>query len=212
MASVVVVEHNLGDFHRWLDRITDNQLPFATALALTRTAQSVQDVARQRLDQVFTIRNNWVSKGIQVEAANKRDGFYRMAAKVGSVDKFMVAQELGGEKRPRSGRAVSVPLDIRRSKKDVTRPSKWPGKLLKGKGGKRKYFVRELASGEFKGRMAVLRRVGRDAYPLQVLYLFEPEVEIKPRWQLRRIGDEIAPRAAPFHFQAAMEQAMRSAR
>lgn len=208
---IVWAEHNIGDFERWLDRITLNQLPYATSLALTRTAQSAQDVLRQRLSRHFTVRSNWVARGIQVQAANKRDTLRRMHAIVGSLDPFMERQELSGTKRGRSGKDVAVPLDIRQNKRAVTRPGKWPKALLR-KGGRRPYFVGKIASGKWAGTPAVFRRESKASYPLRVMYLLRPDVDVPAHWDLRRTVDEIAPRAFPFQMDAALERAIRSAR
>ncbi len=208
----IQVEHNIGDFARWLDRITLDQLPYATAVALTRTAQNVQDVLRQRLTRQFTIRNGWVARGIQVQAASKRDTLRRMNAVVGSLDPFMERQELSGRKKGRTGRDVAVPLDIRRNKRDRTPPGKWPKALLRKGGRKRPYFIGTIASGKYRGEQAVFRREGSTPYPLRVAYLLVPDVDVPARWELRRTADEIAPRAFPFQMDTALERAIQSAR
>jgi hypothetical protein len=209
--AVVQVEHNIGDFRRWLDRIGERQLPFATALALTRTAQDVQRELRHNLDRHFIVRRNWISRGIQVEAASKRHTLKRMAARVGSLDAFMLRQEMGGEKRGKAGKDVAIPLGIRRTPKQTTPPNRWPKALLQ-RGGKRKFFVRTIASGPNKGKKAVLRRKGKAQYPLQVLYLFKPEVHVPAHWDLRATAGRVAPRAFPFEMRQALDRAIRSAR
>jgi hypothetical protein len=79
-------------------------LPYATAVALTRTAKRAQTKIRRNLPRRFIIRKKWVGKGVQIKPATKK----RHVAVIFSRDEFMVRQEEGGIKRPK-GRHIAVP-------------------------------------------------------------------------------------------------------
>lgn len=132
---------------RNLERFANRQLAFATALALTRTAQEfIADEAR-RLPSVFRIRNGWVAKGFRVKPARKDD----LVAIAYHRDKFMALQELGGTKRPQgTKRTVAVPVDARKDPMQLTPRSKWPAALKRA-------FVVETKRGD----VLLLQRTGR---------------------------------------------------
>lgn len=138
-------------------RFGELQLPFATALTLTRLAQGYREEAKKNLPGKFTIRTGWIAKGFRVKTATKRD----LSSAVSQLDPFMALQETGGEKRPTARSTVAVPVQMDRQghpgarpdPEDVTRPSKWPGALLQGKRG----FIVRLRTGD----ELVLRRIRR---------------------------------------------------
>jgi hypothetical protein len=54
-----------------LDATARRQIPYATAVALTRVSQDAKAELRSGLRHYFTIRNGWVSRGIVNEPARK---------------------------------------------------------------------------------------------------------------------------------------------
>ena len=116
---------------RGLNRFNEamrDQLPFATAVALTRTAAQAKDEVIKELPRHFIIRNQFTKRGIMSERAEKRDWPHSKAT-VGSISKYMVVQESGGSKSP-TGKAFSIPKGIRASDQRLVPRSKWPGKIL----------------------------------------------------------------------------------
>ncbi|MEO5335214.1 MAG: hypothetical protein H7839_24650, partial [Magnetococcus sp. YQC-5] len=85
------------------------QIQFASALTLTNLAKDAQAEVRRELPQRFTIRTNWISKGIQIRSASKND----LKATVLVLDQFMAIQETGGIKEGVFGRALGVPVGAR---------------------------------------------------------------------------------------------------
>ena len=73
-----------------------NQLPFASALALTRTAQDAQENDRSNvLPLKFTLRRaSWAKQGVRITAATKTN----LQASVQDIHPYMALQETGGEK------------------------------------------------------------------------------------------------------------------
>jgi hypothetical protein len=92
--------------------IAKNQLPFANALALTRTAQDAQGDVRQAQPVRFTIRRaSWMRANVKIKAAKKSDP----VAVVEDAFDAMGLQESGGQKMPTVGQYLAVPLDGARS-------------------------------------------------------------------------------------------------
>jgi len=182
-----------------LDALARKQAPFATALALTKTAQAAQAEVKRTLPQRFTIRNNFVEKGIRVEAARKRD-WPRPRAAVYSKDRFMALQETGGVKTGKSGGSVGVPVTVRRTPKQTLPPSRWPKALLR----KPNHFILQTRNGP-----ALARRKGGG---IELLYGFAKSVKVKPRLGMASTVENVARKAFVREFEKALAHAMRTAR
>ena len=192
-----------------------DQIPFATALALTRTAQDVQSALKARLAEHFTIRSNWVAGSIRYRPAKKG---INPVAYVGTVYEPMADQVEGGTKTGKGGKDVAVPVWARRDKSASTKPGQWPGKLAKRKN----FFVAPFSTGPFGvGRAAkteegvgLFQRIGRGKGKrhLRLWWTIRPSVKIEARWPFREeatasIGEEFAP-----NFWAALERARATAK
>ncbi|ABK45251.1 conserved hypothetical protein [Magnetococcus marinus MC-1] len=177
------------------------QVRYATALALTRTAQDAQAEVRRRLPERFTIRTGWVAKGIRVKPAKKND----LQASVRVLDPFMALQETGGAKRSQTGDALGVPVGARPDPKSVTRPGKFPGALLK----KPNHFIAPLH--DDPSTHAVWRRSGRKGRKLKMMYRFVDRVEIKPRFGFMDTVKGVVESRFQKNFNEAITEAMASA-
>ncbi len=144
MPTNIIVRTDLEKLIKDLDDLTKKELPFATARALTKTAQEVRDKLRGQLDEHFTTRNKWVERSIQIDAANKRD--HEPVARVGSLYEPMSDHVEGGTKEGKDGRSVGIPVWARPTAEDRTRPSQFPGKLAE----KSAFFVAPFSRGDFK--------------------------------------------------------------
>lgn len=189
----------------------ERQIPFATALALTRTAQHAQAELKRGLEKDFTVRSKWVARGIRINPANKRG----LAAEVGSRDQFMARQVTGGVKRGEGGKAIAIPGDARPSPKKVTRPSRWPGALLKKSS---KFFIGnpkghpDLPVGVYrrlggKGRYKSGKKKGQYKGAIRLMWTIKESVTIAPRWRFQTTVDD----AVKEIFQAELEKAMEKA-
>lgn len=178
--------------------IRDDQIPFATALALTRTAQDVQAEIRRQLPQRFTIRNSWVSKGIVISKATKR----QLYAIVRSRDDFMVLQETGGTKAPR-GRHLAVPQGIRGSDREIVTRGKRPRAALR----KKRTFVATI-----RGKEGIWQRTTKKRNPIKMLYTLRPTVPVKARFGFHDTAERTAQQRFEENFRTAFEQAVRTAR
>ncbi|ABK43758.1 hypothetical protein Mmc1_1247 [Magnetococcus marinus MC-1] len=193
---MIRVEANRRQIAQAADNLA-KQVRYATAVALTRTAQDAQAEVRRRLPERFTIRTGWVAKGIRIKPAKKSD----LQASVRVLDPFMAMQETGGSKRSQTGDALGVPVGARPNPKSVTRPGKFPGALLK----KPNHFIAPLH--DDPSTYAVWRRSGRKGRKLKMMYLFADRVEIKPRFGFMDTVKAVVEARFQENFGRAMEEA-----
>jgi hypothetical protein len=195
------IQSNIKQAVAKLQSITDaKQLPFAIARALTVTARDVQDEVRNNLTQRFTLRNNWVRQGIQIQRASKQN----LESIVFSRDAVMGLPELGGAKSP-LGNYLAVPTSlVRRTPKDMIRKADRPKSL-----GDKVEII------EFRGRkwLALKRsRKGRNKTELRLMYLLVPRADIEPRLKLRDDGLRVSQAVFERRLQESLELALRTAR
>lgn len=157
-------------------RAPRNQVPFAVAMALTRTAQGIQQQLKQDVDKRFTLRNNFVRNAIRFDKATKRD----LSAVVGVATSarydtdFMERQEFGGLKTPR-GRHLAIPVEAGRGKRGIIRKSQRPRALLENE---KRYFT-----GFIKGTYGLWKRVKKGE--LKLIYKMPQKGQVKERLGLR---------------------------
>lgn len=163
------------------------QIPFASALALTRTAQAAQEEVRQHLGDTMLLRNKWTEKGVRFRPANKRT----LEAEVGSMDPYMETQERGGVRTkgqgvPRgktsSGKSLAIPTKaLRKSPSQIVKKTKAPGQLLASTRGKGAFIGRPPG----RRALGVYQRGGTKRKPtLRLMWTFKRSVVIKKRWPL----------------------------
>jgi len=189
------VRTNIRDYTRRLDRLARDQVPFATAVALIRTAQDAQEEVRKQLKRRFTIRRAWVPSGIRITPARKTD----LEASVGSRDHFMALQETGGIKRPRTAAHIAVPANVRRSKSGVVTKANRPRALL-------------AKPGHFRTERAIMKRGrGKGARPVR-LFTLARSARIRPRFGFKKTTARVAAVRLPKSFGAALARALASSR
>jgi len=199
---MISVEWNEGAFRRFYSDLTERQIPFAMALALTRTARDARERLVAELDSTFTIRSKWVPKGMRFEKATKTN----LRAEVGSTRAFMALQARGGTKSSGS-RRVPVPMRaLRKSPKTKITRGKWPEKLL----AKPKHFVKPLSAGGAYGLFRV--RGGKRNPRLELLHVLAKSAKIPARWPFEKTVEEAVGERWQPNARAALRKAMESAR
>ncbi len=183
------------------DDLVNKQLPFATARALTLTAQDAQAAIRQSMPQNFTIRNAWSQRGIIIQPANKNVIPARSAVMVGDIWNYLFLQESGGDKTPRSSQHLAVPEDIRSSPMQILRASLRPKELLQRKD----VFVKDLGG----GNQAIFQRL--PGKRLQLLYILVPDAHIRSRLGLADTALKVGTARWPINFAASMQVALATA-
>lgn len=181
-----------------------NQIPFATALTLTRIAQDAQLEVRRELRSRFVLRNNWVSGGIRFSPARKD----HLVSTVSSRDYFMVLQETGGVKTARRSKDIAIPSGVRRNKREAITGANRPRALLAKKGT----FVATIS-----GLQGIWQRVGKrtakkTGRTLRLLYVFKPSAVIRPRFGFVDTVRKVVRDRFPRQWALAVAQAVRSAR
>ena len=181
----------------------EKQLRFASAQALTRTAQDAQEEVKRQLPERFTIRTGWLAKGVRIRPASRNN----LKASVLVKDAFMALQETGGDKTSPFGDALGVPVGARPTPTSVTRPSKFPGALLAKKG----FFIAPIVHGS--RTMGVWKRTGKGrGERMTLMYVFERKVRLKPRFGFHETVRKVAVERFPHRFTEALRQALASAR
>lgn len=191
---------DLSDFERRMSRLARDQVPFATALTLTRVTLHARDELREDLPNHFVIRNRWTERGVVAKTASKRD----LEAIVGHRDEYMARQATGGTKRPKSASLVAIPKAARPRPTSPTPRSRWPRQML----ARARTFVRRLPG----GKLALLQRAGKGRFPLKVLYLFAPQVNVPARWPLLRTVEKAIADVWVKTAEDAWKRALRTAR
>jgi hypothetical protein len=198
------------DFRSWLDELVASQIPFATALALTRTARDARQALKDGLPSHFTIRTKFTASRLRFEPATKRNP----VAYVGHLADYMRLQAEGGDK-PSAGTLLGVPTAKLRSEapKGVVRArGKYsPKRLLTKKRRREGYFVKALSA---SGSVGLFRKIGEShaSSRLELLYVLAPRVRVDERWPfLETVEATVAERWEP-NAKKALERAVRSAR
>lgn len=192
--ELVEVRNDVWKVRRALSRMVDKQAPFATAVALTRTAKDAQKTLRHDLARQFTIRDHWTEKGIRIRPARKAD-WPRQVAAVGSRDQYMARQASGGIKRGRGGRRVAVPVRARKRPTSRTKPRQWPGRQLQ----RSRYFKLKLRA----GGVGVFRRYGRGRGDIRLQWWLVKRVKVRKAWPVRDTTADVVRRR--FHVHAVRE-------
>lgn len=180
-----------------------NQIPFAVALALTRTAQDAQLEVRRGLRQRFTTRNNWVERGILFSSAKKDN----LVATVFSRDDFMILQEKGGVKTPR-GSSIAVPADAKVNKRGIITQANRPRALL----AKPNTFRATISGVDGVWQRLGTRAARKAGRALKLLFVFKPSVPIRARFGFANTVRKVVGERFTRQLGLAIETALRTAR
>jgi hypothetical protein len=114
------VEIDITGYVEEVDEARSKDIPFATAKALTRTAQDAQIEVKRDIGRLFTLRNSWTQQNIKITPAQKLS--WPIEAEVytdtgnASAPDYLVAQEDAALKVPHDGHLhVAIPTQILRS-------------------------------------------------------------------------------------------------
>lgn len=181
------------------------QLPFAMANTLNDAAFAVRKkIVEDTYPDAFTVRNSVLPKTMfRVEKANKKK---LQSAVFDRLKKnYMSMHASGGIKTPR-GTSIAIPgRDMKmRAKGGVTKANR-PRQLLN-----RKNVFKTTSSRS--GQPIIVRRATKKRYPLQMLYILEPNGSIKKKFDFYDDANSTARRAMEKNFTKRFNQAKRTAR
>jgi hypothetical protein len=180
-----------------------SQIPFASAVALTKTAKHGQTAVLSKLRENFEIRNNWAEPsskfGVKITPAKKND----LKAEVYTRAGWMAKQEAGGTHLPRQ-KALAVPTEnVKRNKKQIIPRAQRPG-MLRTQGS----FILQTK----RGGVIAMRKKVRKRSELTVLYGLEPSVKIKARPFMRVPVESAVDKHLSNEFNKALVTALKTAR
>lgn len=205
------IDLELSPTLRALDDLKRKQIPFATALALTRTAQHAQREIKRDLPRRFELRSPFVERGVRIEAATKAKLEAAVLWRGPQGSKFglsLARQETGGSKRPYSraipGGYLALPRDVKRDGRGIIPRSQRPGALLKRK---RVYIQQDAGRGA-----AIMQRGTKGAPPVMLYYLEKRPARIKPRFHFRETAVAAARKVFKKEFGKAFAKAIASRR
>jgi hypothetical protein len=211
MLSIKV--NGMENVQRYMEALRQNQLPFAMAKALTKTAQDVQAKVIAGLPSQFTLRTKWYQPntpyGFKIEKATKTN----LSAKVYTKAPWMQLQETGGVKQvpgkrlaipflEKQGSRPGIAFGVKRTKRDLIMKSQKPQALgskafiLKGKKGDL------LAMRTGRGKRSILR----------ILYALEPKANIKARLYFAETGQQVVDQKWRPNFEEAIAYALRTSK
>lgn len=173
-----------------LDALATKQLPFAIALALTKTAQDAQQDMRAALPGIFHLKNKWTQQQIRIVSATKAS----MQASITAPD-YLAKQIAGGTQHPQRGAHIAIP------------GAPLLGRLI-GRGSR----PRNL-QGAFKmrisGGMALAQRRGK---VLRMMYWLDPTQDVRAVFDMQGIVQASVDRNIQLRFNSALMQAISTAR
>lgn len=182
-----------------------DQVPFATAVALTRVAQQARLAVQAQMGQTFKLRNPRVVKGVRINAAKKRDRPIR--SEVGILDQFMADHALGVIRKATKARRLAIPTKFAASKRTrggKIRASMKPRRVLSRKGAR--------VEGE-GNRATILRGRGRGGGgKLLRMFLLRSRVKIAKSWPFQQQVLRKAQANYGAEFVGALADAVRTAR
>lgn len=191
------VKSNVKQFTRHLNRIEKKQVPFATARALTWTAQDVQKWLIKKIPSIFNVTKKWWLKqqptGIKIKPAKKND----LVSSIYTKAYFANLQEEGGAKRPTRSKNLVIPT------KKVPKSRRKAGGaavMLKGK----KVF--STARGIYR------RKGGKKSKTIELLFHKERSANINPRFNFKQTAHSIATRMFKRNFLRSLANALKTGR
>jgi hypothetical protein len=199
--EIKVDVQGLVPMRRYLS-IIERQIPFATALALTRTAKEVQREEIEHIRKAFTVRGSWLREGgrfgVRITPATKDN----LVAVVESRAPWLEAHEEGTVRTPEGTHFAIPQKDIRRTKTQVIARSQRPKAL------KRSFKIETM-----RGVPLLLQRVGRGKRSiLRVMYQLAGRAKIAPRLRFFETGRAVVDKVWRRIFSEALERAIRTAR
>lgn len=206
----VTVATNAPSLGSVLDSIAVKQLPFATAVALTRCAQDAQADLRASMGVTFSLRSKFLPQELRIKRANKRDWPHPFAV-VGHTQTFMLPHVLGGEKTGRDGHNVAVPLKFVAKQRTArgTVPAKLkPRRLLQNPNATKAFRIPDDRIGQRISK----RRSATGSEESLTLFFLRRAVKIRATWPFRETAENSTKRTYNEHFAREFDIAMRSAR
>ncbi len=208
----ISVKSNVSAVAKAMDVFGKQQMPFAMAGAINDTAFAVRkDTIERGWPSDVTVRNPRFLSAVMMpikgaNRANKRN-LVATVQNYPSGDRhrdYLERLAVGGIKTPR-GRNIAIPArDVRMRARGGVTPSNRPRALL----GRKNVFRVVLKNGQ----PAIVRRATKKRYPLQMLYLLEPNGMIRKQFDFYDDANATVRRTIGKNFAKRFAAAKRTAR
>lgn len=187
MTFQITVDSNASQLAAILGGVAREQIPFATAQALTDVAFAGMQAAKSELEKSLTLRNRFSAAGIQVNRAEKSD-WPNTAAEVGIEERrsYLIDHVTGKRRKPKESpfKAVPNPKVVKRSKSGKIPARMRPKRLLDRAGHRVKGAAhRYIVSYESGGDEALWRYTKGDSTP-ELVYYFTKTARIKDTFDM----------------------------
>lgn len=225
--TIIDVQTNATALAQVFGELAAEQFPFASAQALTTLAFDAQKAEKAELPHVMKLRNRYSASGIQVNRAEKYD-WPNQQAEVG-IDKgrsYLIDHVLSAHRQGGShGRAILELESLRNANGRVPKANK-PGTLIKQAGGRDKggrpkgaktgqhAAPRPFVIGPTKGwnNEVLVKRMGAERYPLEILYAFKKGVQIKREFEMDIVAQVTISGRYYAAFRKALVRALKTAK
>lgn len=226
------IDIDITGYLKQVDQARSRDIPFATAKALTRTAQDAQIEVKRDITRLFTLRNSWTVDNIRITPAQKlswpitAEVYTSTANSATGAPDYLVRQEDGGERIPFGGRTYfAIPTSFLRQLAGGDRspipPALRPRALLElaqtdGKYTNRKgklsrqstltreyYFFKVIFKSGAPGIMA--RHVNDTRGAAVPLYVFVTSANIRKRLNMQQQVEQIAAERFSVHWDDAWD-------
>jgi len=172
------VKSNIKEFKKDLAWYDKHAMPFISAMALTKTAQKIQDQLIKRVPRIFNVTKKWWLKrqptGIKIKPARKGK---HPVAEVYTKAHWANRQEEGGIKTPHTGDSILVPTS------KVPKYGRKAGGAKRVISGKKAIWLNGSPIITLKsGKKVIARRKTKKCYPIEIMYWVKDRTMTKARW------------------------------
>lgn len=119
MTTLAVTARGAFEAQVMLTKLAKDQLPYALAKAVNDVTLEARDFLKDRNRQAFIIRRPWVLNGWRVKLATKRMDPIKATLWLDPSRDFLGKFQDGGTKQSRTGKALAVPIEARKSPKAI---------------------------------------------------------------------------------------------
>lgn len=187
-----------------LDDIQKKHVPFATAKALTKTAQDVQAELSRQVSKDLENPVRFTVNAFRIEPARKRARPYAIVAIKDIQDEYLRLNIFGGTEIPKK-RALLKPMNIRLNQH---------GNLPKNK-VKRLLARDDVFSGTVGGIGGIWQRLGKNGkakQKLKLLIRYKSEQNVKPVFKFFETAEKTAKHVFPGNIESAFREALQTAK
>lgn len=171
MKLEINLKRDLKKLNRELGELKAKHLPYAISKSVNELVLEARWIMRDEFERELAIRKKTLlNKAIQVNFSSKGQ-FPHIEAEVGiMVDFEFLAHHVTGEQRKAlSTHGKAIPVEVQRGKNGAIASRMKPKEILKRKN----VFKLDTVNGP-----VIAQRVGKERYPIKILYGFKKSVKI----------------------------------